>query len=234
MSPVCLVSVDQRPYERLGPLSFFAPGVPTVNKGIFATGVTCIFNAPFMNHLVEIERDLHFGKIDALAAIDSHRLTYLGQEMLREALSPGFGGALRAQAMGMEAVLEITRCDGALRSEEPAARSGLAPWQMRRLDAYVREHLANDVTLTDLADLLGMSVRHLSRVVKHAKGRSVHCWVADLRMAEAQRLLTETKLPLHEIAQRVAFRGAGAFSTAFRAASGFTPSDYRRLARAIQ
>jgi AraC family transcriptional regulator len=154
--------------------------------------------------------------------------------MLRETLSPGFGGALLAEAMAMNAALEITRYDGVRRCDDPLSmRGGLAPWQMRRLEAYVREHLADEVTLTELADLLGMSVRHLSRVVKQAKGRSVHCWVADLRIAEAQRLLTETNFPLHEIARRVAFRSAGSFSTAFRAASGFAPSDFRRLTRGI-
>lgn len=131
----------------------------------------------------------------------------------------------------MHAVLEIARYDGARRCDDTYLGGGLAPWQMRRLEDYVCAHLAGELTLTALADLLDISVRHLSRVVKQAKGLSVHRWVADLRIAEAQRLLSETNLPLHDIARRVAFMGAGAFSTAFRAASGLSPSDFRRLSR---
>ena len=159
--------------------------------------------------------------------------TPIGQEMLREALSPGFGGALLAEAMAMNAALEIIRYDGARRCDEALLGGGLAPWQMRRLEDYVRARLADDLTLTGLADLLDISVRHLSRVVKQAKGVSVHRWVGALRMAEAQRLLSESNLPLHEIARCVAFRGAGSFSTAFRAASGLSPSDFRRLTRKV-
>ena len=226
------VSIDRGAFQPARSLNFIAPGVSMATKGGAVTGVLCVFNADFMANLVEIERDFHFEKIGCLTSIDSRRLTYLGQAMLREALSPGFGSALSAEAMAMEIALEITRYDGA-RCVDELLGGGLAPWQMRRLEDYVRAHLADDLTLPGLAELLGISVRHLSRVVKHTKGMSVHRWVADLRMAEAQRLLSETNLPLHDIARRVAFKGAGAFSTAFRSASGFSPSDFRRLTRRI-
>ena len=225
-----LLSVEHRSYQQARPLNFFAPGVSMAMKGGPATGVMCIFSATFMANLQDIERDFNFDKIDVLSAIDSRRLTYLGQEMLRETLSPGFGSALLAEAMGMAVALELTRCDGA-RQGEALLGGGMAPWQMRLLQDYVHENLANELTLPELANLLGISVRHLSRVVKQSKGMSVHRWVADLRMSEAQRLLSETNIPLHEIARRVAFKGAGAFSTAFRAASGFSPSDFRYLTR---
>jgi hypothetical protein len=62
------------------------------------------------------------------------------------------------------------------------------------------------------------------------KGVSVHRWIADLRLAETRRLLSERDLPIHEIAQRAAFRSASSFTSAFRAASGFTPGEFRRVA----
>jgi AraC-like DNA-binding protein len=226
------MSVEGQPYQPLQPLNFVTPGVSTGTKALAATGLVCVFNDQFMTNLVDIERDLHFEKIGPLTSISSKRLTYLGQEMLREALSPGFGSALRAEAMGMQITLELAQCDGARRSDNASTTAGgLAPWQMRRLEDYVRAHLADHLTLTELAELLGMSVRHLSRVVRHAKGRSVHRWIADLRIAEARHLLAESNLPQHDVARRVGFCGAAAFSTAFRAASGFTPSDFRRLTR---
>jgi len=80
-----------------------------------------------------------------------------------------------------------------------------------------------------LARLLGMSVRHLSRAVKQEKGMSVHRWIADCRFREARRLLTETDSPIHEIARLSAFHSTSAFTTAFRAASGYAPREFRRL-----
>jgi AraC family transcriptional regulator len=100
---------------------------------------------------------------------------------------------------------------------------------VRRLESYVRDHLSDDLSLNQLARLLGVSVRHLSRKVREAKGMSVHRWIAECRVAKARRLLAETELPVHEIAQRSAFHSAAAFSTAFRAVSGFAPGEFRRL-----
>ena len=101
---------------------------------------------------------------------------------------------------------------------------------MRRLESYIGDNLSGDLTLSELATQVGVSVRHLSRVVRQAKGMSVHRWIADRRLTETRRLLSETDLPIQEIAQRAAFRSASAFTAAFRAASGYAPGEFRRLA----
>ena len=98
---------------------------------------------------------------------------------------------------------------------------------MRQLELYVRDHLAQRLTLRALK-LLDVSVRHLARASAD-EGRerpSLGCRLPS----EARRLLTETDLSMHEIAQRSAFHSPAAFSTAFRAASGFSPGEFRRCA----
>ena len=69
---------------------------------------------------------------------------------------------------------------------------------MRRLESYVQANLSTDLTLDELALQLGISVRHLSRAVKQEKGVSVHRWVADCRLQEARRLLTETDASIRQ------------------------------------
>ena len=130
---------------------------------------------------------------------------------------------------GTAIAVEIGRCDGAQRPTQGQRRGGLAPWQMRRLEDYVHDHLSEELTLNELAQLLGISLRHLSRVVRQAKGVSVHRWIADCRILEARRLLAETDLPVQEIARRAAFHSPAAFATAFRAASDYAPVEFRRL-----
>jgi AraC-like DNA-binding protein len=58
---------------------------------------------------------------------------------------------------------------------------------------------------------------------------SLHRWIAEYRLSEARRLLGETDLPINEIARRAAFQSTAAFSTAFRAAVGLAPSEFRHL-----
>jgi AraC family transcriptional regulator len=208
---------------------FLPPGVPIQWRSSPSVTAVCHFGPDFMTGLLEAEPRLGLDAVNCLVTKGTERLNYLAQQAFTESLSPGFGATLFAEAIGMEIALEIVRYDRARYHEEMQLRGGLAPWQMRRLDSYVREHLSEDLSLQRLAALLGMSERHLSRVIKREKGVSVHRWIADLRLDETRRLLMDTRLPLHEIARRVAFKSLGAFSTAFRAACGLPPSEYRRL-----
>jgi AraC-like DNA-binding protein len=77
--------------------------------------------------------------------------------------------------------------------------------------------------------MLGISVRQLSRAVRQVKGMGLHRWIAGYRIEEARRLLGESELQTAEIALRCGFQSGSAFSTAFRSAVGFTPTEYRRL-----
>lgn len=224
------VSVAGRPLRSCGPLGYCGPGVTVdlCGKGRYTT-VWCMLRSAFLRSLAMTETGLQLKDIDLLHAIDSERLMQHGRAAFREAIEPGFCTSVFAEATAIAVVLEIARYHGSRRLDRELHRGGLAPWQMRRLDDYIREHLSEDLSLHDLAMLLGISVRHLSRVVRQEKGVSLHRWIADYRLSEARRLLSETDLPIQEVARRSAFRSLAAFSTAFRAASGFAPSEYRRL-----
>ena len=224
------MSVDRRAFAPTRPLNFLAPGVSMTTRGVGSvTGAMCIFNQNFFSRLSETESGFRIDGIDFLTDIQSERLTYLGGLMFHEAVDPGFASSLFVEAIGMEIALEIVRYDDARRADGGLRHGGLAPWQMRRLESYIRDNLSDDLSLSELAGLLGISVRHLSRAVKQARGVSVHRWIAERRLAEARRLLSETDLPIHEIAQRSAFHSASAFTAAFRSASGIAPGEFRRL-----
>jgi AraC-like DNA-binding protein len=218
-----------KPLSPLAPLSFSGPDIAMETSGSTSlAGALCVFEPAFTADVSTHERWLRFSEIDLLPSIKSERLADLGRTMLREAVRPGFASALSAEAMGLQIAIEVARCDGANPPTEQRGSGGLAPWQMRRIEAYVFEHLSADLTLHDLAQLCGISVRHLSRTIRRAKGVSAYRWIANCRLAEAQRLLADTALPVFEIAQRSAFHSAAAFATAFRDASGYAPSEFRR------
>lgn len=224
-----MIRVDRQPWQPVKPLNFFSPGVPVVTRGMEPAPVAlCIFGPDFLTAPSRTESGLRLNEIEFLTDLDSKGLIYLGRLMFREAIEPGFASSLFAEAVGMAIAVEIARYDGALPREQ-ACRGGLAPWQLRRLESYVRDHLSDELSLSELAELLGISVRHLSRTVRDAKGISVHRWIAECRISEARRLLIETDTPVCDIARSSGFQSATAFSTAFRAACGFSPGEFRRL-----
>lgn len=104
---------------------------------------------------------------------------------------------------------------------------GLAPWQLRRLSDYMQEHLANDVSLSQLAQLADLSPSHLCRAFKQSTGLPPHRWQLLRRIDKARDLLACTQLSVTEVAAAVGYDDAGQFATAFRKSVGLTPSQYR-------
>jgi AraC-like DNA-binding protein len=224
------INVARRGWRRQSPTNFFTPGVPlSLGGGSSVVSAMCAFQPDFFTSLAETEEYLRFSDLDYLTDIQSERMTYLGRSMYREAIAPGFAASLFAESIGLAIQVEIARYDGAARSGDGVRHGGLAAWQMRRIESYVGDNLSADITLNELARLIGVSVRQLSRAVRQEKGVSVHRWIADCRLSEARRLLTQTDLRVQDIAQRSAFHSTSAFIAAFRAASGFSPGEFRLL-----
>ena len=193
------------------------------------TVVCCVFGSTFLDELAETEPGLQLNRFEFISGFASKRLSELCRAMHQEVLVPGFASSIFADAAAAAAAIEIARHNGGRRPSEAPARGGLAPWQMQRLDAYAREHFGAELSVSELAKSVGLSVRHLSRCVRIAKGMSVHEWIAGIRLREARRLLAHSKLPVNEVAFRVGFRSPAAFSAAFRIACSYTPSEFRRL-----
>jgi AraC family transcriptional regulator len=95
---------------------------------------------------------------------------------------------------------------------------------------YLREHLAEDVTLDDLAAQANLSKYHLLRMFKKSTGDTPHQYLVGLRLGRAAKLLRHSQLPVARIAAECGYRSAGQFAAMFRRAYGMTPKDYRGTA----
>jgi AraC family transcriptional regulator len=217
------------PFQTCGALNYISPNSAVTSRGggVYTMSI-CVFTPAFLIGLAEIEEGPRLAGLDVLSSIQSDRLTEIGWAMFREAKAPGFAASLLAESFGLAIAVEIARCDGAS-NDGGFRRGGLAPWQMRRLEAYVDAHLSSDLTLDELARAVGISVRHLSRSFRQEKGLSVHRWIAERRLAEARRMLADTDLPVHLVGELSGFRSASAFAAAFRGATGYAAGEFRRL-----
>jgi transcriptional regulator GlxA family with amidase domain len=80
------------------------------------------------------------------------------------------------------------------------ARGGLAPWQVRTLNAHIDANLEGEISVEELAGLVRLSVSHFGRAFKQSFGRSPHAHVIAERIARAQDLMLGTAEPLAQIA----------------------------------
>ena len=91
----------------------------------------------------------------------------------------------------------------------------------------MENHIADPLPLSDLAQLVGVSARHLNRQFGAGLGRSAGAFYRDLRLDKSRELLRQTDLPVLEIAIATGFSGAAHFATAYGRRFGEAPSRHR-------
>jgi len=95
------------------------------------------------------------------------------------------------------------------------------------LHDWLRKHLAEDLSLPVLAGQAGMSERSFSRHYAEATGMTPARAVERLRVEEARRLLSETRMPVKRISQRCGFGSEETMRRSFLRLLSATPEDYR-------
>src|SRR5215469_10912399 len=110
-------------------------------------------------------------------------------------------------------------------------RGGLAPFQARRLAEYVDAHLAERITLYQLARMAGLSTGHFCRAFKQTFGVPTHAYLIRRRVERAQSVMLSTQLPLSEIALACGLSDQSHFTRLFRRIVGETPNAWRQAHR---
>ena len=93
--------------------------------------------------------------------------------------------------------------------------------------AAMETHIADPVTLKDLAQMAGVSPRHLNRLFQEKLGRSTMGFYRALRLDTARSLLRNSSLPLTQIALATGFASSSHFSRVYAQHFGQPPSSYR-------
>lgn len=93
---------------------------------------------------------------------------------------------------------------------------------------YMWDHLNLDVSVVQIAGVVGLSASQLQRRFRQALGRSVIQELLRKRLEEAKHLLRSTDLPIVDIAPKLGFHSATYMHRAFRRSFGLTPAQYRR------
>ena len=99
--------------------------------------------------------------------------------------------------------------------------------RIARVLEYVRAHLDEQLTVGSLAAHAGFSPYHFQRIFLAGIGETIGDYVRRQRLARAAFRLRETSSPVTEIALESGYATASAFTRAFAAHYGLTPSAIR-------
>jgi len=113
------------------------------------------------------------------------------------------------------------------------AVGGLPPWRLQRVFAYIRENIAREVSVAQLAKTVGMSQYYFSKLFKMSTGTTPHQYVMRQRVERAQELLRDNGLALAGVATQVGFETQSHFTSVFRHIVGITPKRYRERQQTV-
>ncbi len=98
---------------------------------------------------------------------------------------------------------------------------------MENVKAYLRENLAYDLTMEEIATAFGYTPKYLGRLFKLRTGHTVKEYCNWLRVGQAKSLLTDTNMEIETIALQVGFNSVNYFDRVFHKSTGLSPQSYR-------
>ncbi len=99
---------------------------------------------------------------------------------------------------------------------------------VHKIVRYLREHLAEKITLAQVAEHCYFSPVYCDSVFKKATGKSIIDYLLELRVEEAKLLLVQEQYAIGEIGAAVGVPDANYFARFFKKRTGHSPSEYRR------
>lgn len=111
-----------------------------------------------------------------------------------------------------------------------AKRHGVADDGVLKALAAMENHMDDPLTLTQISDIVGLSVRQINRLFRQHLGISTLDFYNKLRLEKAQFLLRDSLLSISDVSQATGFGSLAHFSRNFSKAFGESPSRYRTSA----
>lgn len=111
---------------------------------------------------------------------------------------------------------------------QPRLPAGQKRLDLVQLEVYIQQHLAEPMTVSQLAQVACVSAGHFHQLFKQATGKTPARYLLEARLERARELLLATRMDLATIAEQVGFSSQSALTHAFRRHWAQTPGQIRR------
>ena len=185
---------------------------------------------PGMNGLELMKKLLEEGYMLKVVFISG----YAEFEYAKEALRMGaFDYLLKpVEEEGLTAILEryieIREKKRKETDTEEEMDSSVRDSRVKKIIEEINQRYTEKISLGDLADGCGLSIGHLSTLIKKETGQSFSEYITGKRMEDAKKLLCREELSIDDIADMVGYHDYFYFTKAFKKYMGMSPSMYRK------
>jgi AraC family transcriptional regulator len=195
-----------------------------VERGVFANVLVLALDPAFTSRVAEgLELDS-----DRIELVEQRRATDPTLRHIALALRAGVqsGDALdRMYGEGLSTALaaHLLREYGATVLRPKSQYGGLPRAKLVRAVEYIQDQLDADLTVSGIAQAVGMSPYYFTRLFKESTGQSPHQYVVEARVRRAKELLTTGKFTISEAAHHVGFVDQSHLTRHFKRVFGLPP-----------
>ena len=100
---------------------------------------------------------------------------------------------------------------------------------VKAVNEYISTQFMKRITIDSLSDQFDIPTSTLKRCFKGVYGTTIHHYLKECRINAAKCLLQESDQSILEIANAVGYENGSKFTSAFKEATGVTPSAYRKV-----
>jgi transcriptional regulator GlxA family with amidase domain len=123
-------------------------------------------------------------------------------------------------------VIFLVRPGGQAQYSHMLSHQAITSQPLRELQVWMLQHLREDLTVESLAERMGMSARHFTRVCLREAGMNPGQFVDRMRVEAAQQIIDSSSRGLKEVADACGFKSADAMRRTFLRVLGVTPAEY--------
>lgn len=153
--------------------------------------------------------------------------TAMAKELSAIAVNPVYLDAL----MTVLAV-HIIRTYSAHKTTRPMMQARLPGHQVKRIREYIHQNMAENISILSMARIVQSSPSHFIRAFTLTFGMPPHQYLTKVRLEEAETLLTQTNLPIFEIAHRSGFSSQSHLTNTMKRLKNLTPGQIRAAGNA--
>jgi AraC family transcriptional regulator len=187
------------------------------------------FEPEYLLRVAELE---HLSTLEFIETweYDDQLTWHLAEAIFQECESEARQGLLYSETAVTLLALHVSRnLSNHARRTNLLRRGGLPPAILRRACEYMVSRLGDDISLSEIASVSGLSSGHFAFAFKQSMGIAPHAWLRRQRVDTGKALLGNRDLSVSAIAASVGFANQSAFGVAFRKETGLTPTAWRRL-----
>jgi AraC family transcriptional regulator len=157
------------------------------------------------------------------------QLENIGWALKTEMESNYPSGRLYVESLAVSVASRLVSAYSSVAQRMPQQTGGLGGRRFKQTLAYIEDNLSEDLSLSQLASIAGISASHFKTLFRESAGVPLHQFVIQRRIDRAKDMLMAGKLSIAEIAFATGFSHQSHLARHMRRASGLSPRAMKRL-----